>query len=122
MRYVVAALSVVLLAACSGGGDEPAAQVRPWGKPAEVRGSAVTVQFTGSACQKSRDYRAEETSEQVVLTVRETTGGGSCVAMAVTYTVVAELEAPLGDRALVDGACLLEKYADDPDVCGADAS
>ncbi len=44
------------------------------------------------------------------------------VAMAVSYTVVAQFEAPLGDRTLVDGACLLEKYAEDPDVCGADAT
>jgi len=83
----------------------------PWTKPAAIDGATVRLTYEGSACRDGADADVDENSTRVVITVRETLRARSCDANAVRYHVEARLNAPLADRKLVDGACLMSKYA-----------
>ena len=61
--------------------------------------------YEGSKCRDSADADVDEDSTRVVITVRETVRATSCDAVAILYDVEVRLDAPLADRALVDGAC-----------------
>jgi hypothetical protein len=50
-------------------------------------------------------------SRQVILTVEETDHSMSCSDVGVVYEHQVQLDAPLGGRDLVDGACLLDELA-----------
>ena len=83
----------------------------PWDKPAAVDGDVVHLRYIGSLCQDDSSVDVEETGEKVVLTVRVVVRATSCPDVGVPYEIDARLEAPLGDRELVDGACLIDDYA-----------
>jgi hypothetical protein len=83
----------------------------PWDKPARVDGDVVHLRYIGSLCQDDSSVDVEESADEVVLTVRAVVRATTCPAVGVPYEIDAHLESPLGDRELVDGACLIEKYA-----------
>ena len=89
------------------GQSEPAT----WNKPAAIDGATVRLTYYGSACRDSADADVDEDSTRVVITVRETVRARSCDLVGVLYDLEVRLDAPLADRALVDGACQMSKYA-----------
>ncbi len=99
------------------GGSEPV----PWHKPARVDGATIRLSYTGSDCRDGARAQVEERADRVVVTVRETVRARSCNDMGVEYDLVVHLEAPLGRRTLVDGACEDRAYARRPD-CARDVA
>lgn len=83
----------------------------PWDKPAEVDGDVVHLTYMGSECRDGASVDVEEDAEQVILTVEETVHSRSCSDVGVVYDHEVRLDAPLGGRELVDGACLLDELA-----------
>ena len=90
----------------------------PWNKPAEVDGAVVRLTYTGSECREGAKADVEEDSERVTITVRETVRARSCSDVGVSYEIQVELNAPLAERQLVDGACQMPTYAHYND-CGS---
>lgn len=93
----------------------------PWNKPAAIDAATVRLTYYGSACRDSADAGVDEDPTRVVITVRETVRARSCDAVAVRYHVEVHLDAPLAERALVDGACQMSKYANNSE-CGPNKS
>jgi hypothetical protein len=91
----------------------------PWAKPAQVDGEVVRISYVGSECRDRARVDVQEDRRRVVLTVRETVTALSCSEVGVSYDLEVRLDRPLGDRELVDGACLLEELARRP-ACRAD--
>ena len=89
------------------------AEPTPWAS-AVTRGTDLTVEYVGSECRDEAAVEVEEGSDRVVVTVRERVGASSCSDVGVLYTLRERLDAPLGDRTLVDGACLTEEWRDRP--------
>jgi len=108
---ILAAASALAVAGAVGwyllGQSEPV----PWNKPARVDGAMVRLTYTGSECRDSADADVEEDPARVVVTVRETVRARSCNDVGITYELDVRLDAPLGDRELVDGACQMPQYA-----------
>lgn len=74
--------------------------------------------YVGGSCQDGSRLDVAEDRERVVLTVRTWTRATSCDDVGVQYTVSALLAEPLGDRELVDGACLEERFTRYPACAG----
>lgn len=110
-RLIIAAASLVGVVSVAAwyffGQSEPT----PWNKPARVDGAVVQLTYTGSECRDGAQADVEEDSNRVTITVRETVRAMSCSDVGVSYDVQVRLDAPLGDRELVDGACQMPKYA-----------
>jgi hypothetical protein len=83
----------------------------PWSKPATVDGSLLRLTYIGSECRDGADAEVKEDSTRVVVTVRETVRARSCSDVGVPYDLDVLLDAPLGGRELVDGACQMPAYA-----------
>lgn len=83
----------------------------PWVKPAEVDGAVVRLTYLGSECRDGASVDVEEETGRVVLTVHETVYSRSCSDVGVTYDHEVRLDEPLGERELVDGACLVEELS-----------
>ncbi|WP_157559539.1 hypothetical protein [Nocardioides sp. Soil777] len=83
----------------------------PWVKPAEVDGAVVRLTYMGSECRDGASVDVEEDAGRVVLTVHETVYSRSCSDVGVTYDHEVRLDEPLGERELVDGACLVEELS-----------
>jgi hypothetical protein len=83
----------------------------PWNKPAVVEGDVVHLTYTGSECQDSASVDVDEDARRVTLTVRQIVRAGACSDLGVRYDIDAQLDAPLGDRTLVDGACELAELS-----------
>ena len=82
----------------------------PWNKPATAEGSLIQLTYLGSECRDGADAEFEEDSVRVVVTVSETVRARSCSDVGVLYEIDVHLDAPLGDRELVDGACRMPRY------------
>ena len=82
----------------------------PWTKPARVDREVVRLSYVGSECRDGASVDVEEDRRQVTLTVQETVTARSCSDVGVTYALEVRLDRPLGDRELVDGACLLGQF------------
>ena len=68
-------------------------------------GTKVTVHFLGGGCFKSATAHADETSEEVTITVEVTDhADAACSSAAYMGSATVSLEEPVGDRLLVDGA------------------
>ncbi|QWC86089.1 hypothetical protein KLP28_05035 [Nocardioidaceae bacterium] len=78
-----------------------------WNKPATLSadGTLLTLVATGGACADRTTVDVDEGPDRVVVTVRQLSLAGACSDVGVPVQVVAELEAPLGQRELVDGYC-----------------
>ena len=79
----------------------------PFDKPATVVGTELRLTYTGQECRDRVQVEVDETARTVVVTIRETTRSVVCHGDRTSYDVVADLDAPLGDRELLDGACRL---------------
>jgi len=78
-----------------------------WDKPAVVDGRTVHLTFEGGTCDARRQVVVDETDESVTLTVRILEERGACGGMGqMGLKLDATLRRPLGDRELIDGACL----------------
>ncbi len=90
-------------------------EVTPWDKPARVVGSQVELSYDGRPCRDRVDVRVDEDDLSVVITVTETLRTLVCGDDDLdTYEVTVDLESPLGGRDLVDGACRLGQFSEDP--------
>lgn len=90
-------------------------EATPFNPPARSDGRVVEVGYTGSDCQDGSKLQAEEEADRVVLTVVTWEWATACNDMGVPYTVSTTLTEPLGDRTVVDGACLRpegQRFAD----------
>lgn len=96
--------------------DQPSGSPTRW-QSITTDADHLTVRYDGSACQKSNDLVVEEHDDQVVVTLFVDIAPGMCTAQAVGYDVTARLAAPLGDRVVLDGACLDEVGADSDTEC-----
>lgn len=86
----------------------------PFAKPVEADGSSLTLRWTGSSCSELRRALVDETPTEVriELMVRETSD--DCDDAAVDHESTVRLEAPLGDRTVVDATCLLPEFTEHP--------
>ena len=102
---VVAALVAVGLLVTLGarswwsGGDP-----RPFQQPAVVHGSTLVLTYVDSTCRNVEHVDVRETTETVTVTTRTRTLAFACDDVNAEYTVEVGLDAPLGERALQDGA------------------
>jgi hypothetical protein len=83
----------------------------PWSKPAVVEGDVVHLTYIGSECQDSASVDVDEDARRVTLTVEQTVRASTCSDVGVRYEIDAQLDAPLGDRELVDGACEISELS-----------
>ncbi len=93
----------------------------PWAT-VDAHGTGLTVEYVGSECRDEASVEVEEHSDRVVVTVLQRVGAGSCNDVGVLYTEEGTLEEPLGDRELVDGACLSEEWRGRPACVMADST
>jgi hypothetical protein len=94
---------------------ESQTDIVPWTKPARVDGEVVHLSYVGSECRDRVTVEVDEGRRRVVLTVRETVTARSCSDLGVSYDLEVRLDRPLGDRQLVDGACLGQEDLGYPD-------
>jgi hypothetical protein len=92
--------TVVGAAVAWASGGEP----RSWVYAPEVDGSTVTVTYSDSPCRTFERVDVDEANDEVTITVRTWTFASSCNDSLQLYSVEVRLEAPLGERSLVDGA------------------
>lgn len=76
----------------------------PWTEPARVDGAVVRLTYVGSECRSGVHVDVEEDPTRVTITIRETVRSRSCSDVGVRHRVRVRLDAPLGNRMLVDGA------------------
>ena len=96
--------------------DEPT----PWDKPAQLVDGRIELTYDGRECRDQVDVSVEEGPDEVVVTVTERVRTLVCGDDEVaSYDVSVELDEPLGDRELVDGACGLGQFTQD-ERCDAD--
>ncbi|MCD4535893.1 hypothetical protein LRP67_17535 [Nocardioides sp. cx-169] len=110
-RRILAAVSVIGVVSAAAWYFFGQSHPTPWNKPAKVGGAVVQLTYTGSECRDGARADVEEDSERVTITVRETVRAMSCSDVGVSYDIQVRLDAPLGDRELVDGACQMPEYA-----------
>lgn len=85
-------------------------EVTPWAE-VTAEGTDLTVHYIGGECDRSASLDVDESSDEVIVTVRITGWALSCSDVGVPRVLHGTLEAPLGARPVVDGACLLPRYA-----------
>lgn len=89
-------------------------EATPWDKPARVADGQVDLTYEGRDCRDRVDVDVEEDATTVVITIRESVRALVCGDDERTsYDVSVSLDAPLGDRELVDGACRLGSFTED---------
>ncbi|MAS55326.1 hypothetical protein [Nocardioides sp.] len=98
-------------------------EATPWDKPATVQGSTIELTYDGRECRDRLQVEVEEDATSVVVTVNETVRSLVCGddEPLESFEVTVELESPLGERSLVDGACRLGQFGEDP-RCGDDVT
>lgn len=84
------------------------AQPTPW-STVDGTGTDLVVHFIGSECQTSSRVEAEEDEDRVVITAYEGVRAMGCSDVGVPYDLSITLEEPLGERELVNGACVTEQ-------------
>ena len=94
-------------------------EATPWDKPARTVGAQVELTYEGRDCRDRVEVKVEEGDAAVVITITETVRALVCRDKFTSYDVTVDLETPLGDRDLVDGACRLGQFGQDP-RCDAD--
>ena len=91
-------------------------EATPWDKPATVQGSTIELTYDGRDCRDRLQVEVEEDATTVVVTIKETVRSLVCGddEPVESFDVTVELESPLDERSLVDGACRLGQFGDDP--------
>lgn len=82
----------------------------PFEKPVRVDGDALEVTVVVNPCTTVESIDVEEDAQRITLTAVVRQEGGSCNDMGVPVTRQVLLQAPVGDREIVDGACSIQKY------------
>ena len=90
-------------------GGEP----RAW-EATSVEGRTLVLRYLDSSCRDREHVEVRETPTTVTVTVRTRTLALSCDDSNAVYSVAVTLDAPLGDRALRDGACTEEATGAEP--------
>ena len=72
----------------------------------------LVVHYQGSPCQDPQDNDVVETAERVEVTVWVDHHVGQCADSQVSYDVRVDLDDPLGNRPVYDGACLADGGTD----------
>lgn len=83
----------------------------PWGE-VEVDGTHLVVHYVGGECDRSATLEVEEDADEVVVTVMVSDWALSCSDVGVPRRLDGTLEAPVGGRDVVDGACRRAEYAE----------
>lgn len=74
-------------------------------------GSVLRIDYTTGACNDGAAADVEQTPTAVTITVRSRNfPDSSCNDSLVLRTIEITLDDPLGERTLIDGACLLERF------------
>jgi hypothetical protein len=82
-----------------------------WDRAQSSDGLVIKVLYASGACDDGAAADVEESRTTVTITVRSRDfPDGSCTDDLVTRIVQVSLNEPLGDRELVDGACVLGKF------------
>ncbi|MGA8845595.1 MAG: hypothetical protein WB471_03155 [Nocardioides sp.] len=89
-------------------------EATPWDKPARIVQGQVELTYDGRDCRDRVEVEVDESDASVVITITETVRVLACRDDAAPYETTVELSSPLGDRDLVDGACLLGQFSQDP--------
>ncbi len=100
--FLVCVIVALLLVRSSFAGDDEGVAV-PWRDPV-VDGTTVTVTFDRSPCASTGETTVDESDTEVVVTVREVPRPTLCSSPGDVAEETIELDAPLGDRPLVDGS------------------
>lgn len=100
--FLACVIGAVLLVRSAFAGDDEGVAVS-WRDPV-VDGSAITVTYDRSPCAGPGRTSVRESDDEVVVTVREVPRPTLCSSPGEVHEETVELEAPLGDRALVDGS------------------
>lgn len=100
--FALCALGAVLAIRASFGGEATGTPV-PW-REAVHEGTSVTVTWDASPCAQVGETTVAETADSVEITVREVPRQALCSSPGEVRTTTVELDEPVGDRALVDGA------------------
>ena len=78
---------------------------------ASADGSVLRLDYTTAACDDGAAADVEETATTVTITVRSRNfPDSSCNDSLVRRSIEISLDDPLGERRLVDGACLLDRF------------
>ncbi len=90
-------------------------EATPWDKPAQLVDGQVELSYDGRDCRDRVAVVVEEDPTTVMVTVTETVRSLVCGHDETSsYDVMVDLVEPLGDRELVDGACGLGQFEQDP--------
>lgn len=83
----------------------------PWAQAPRVHGRTVRLTYASGECHQAASVQVASDAHRVVLTVEDVSAADACDLEGVQRTVAVRLPAPLGERALVDGACLVSENA-----------
>ena len=82
-----------------------------WFRAQSSDGVVIEVHYSSGACDDGAAADVEESSTTVTVTVRTRNfPDGSCSDAKVARTVEISLDEPLGDRLLIDGACVMRQF------------
>ncbi|TQK70760.1 MULTISPECIES: hypothetical protein [unclassified Nocardioides] len=84
----------------------PAGAPITWDHLSVAAEDRLVVGYGGSACQESNGNLVEEHPDRVVITAYAQDSAQMCILVLERYEMTVELAAPLGERAVYDGACL----------------
>jgi hypothetical protein len=111
---VLGGLLLVALVALLGSSSGTISEARPFDAP-EATSAGVNVRWVGRACEQVDPQRTSvvETGTAVEVTLHISVPAGGCAGPATSRSYEVALDAPLGDRELVDGACGLLAFRAD---------
>lgn len=105
-KLLTAMIAVVLVIVASGCGPRMSQEAAPFEKPVSADGDRIELTVVGNPCVEDVSTEVNEGPAEVVITAYLHFQSNGCVDMGVEYDTVVELDRPLGERGLVDGACL----------------
>jgi hypothetical protein len=112
LRVVLGGIAVASLAVAGFALHQLAqSEPTPWNKPAKVEGDVAHLRYIGSQCQEDASVDVEQDDREVILTVLTPVRTGDCPDVGVPYSIDVKLGAALGERELIDGACLIPELA-----------
>ena len=101
-RVALLPAAVVLVAGCSFGSST---RLAPFEKPPTVDGARLVLEVAGSSCEEIGEVDVREASTSVQIGVQLRGDTSECDDEGFAHTTQVVLDAPLGDRTLVDLAC-----------------
>lgn len=86
-------------------------EAQPWDTVEPLDGTTVRVSYGTGTCNHSEDLEVEETPDSVTITVVVVIKASSCNDMGVQHELETDLDQPLGNREVIDGACTYDPPA-----------